>query len=282
VTRSAVVGNADPIRGDLTPALRGNRRDGLLRRIGLEPMVSDIVGRFLDEAIPASEGSALDAGCGRKSQLEPFRPRLRRLIGLDIHEPARKPRLLNRFVRADVCTDGDAFPPGSFDVVLSSFTVEHFTDPRAAFENIHRWLRPGGTLVLSTVNRSHPLVGAYLGLSPRLRHRLQRLVKYSDADAHPVVGAANRPAELRAALSEAGFVQIELVMTSYLARAWNRRLTTFALGLLGDLAAHRAPSRRSTIVARARHAAQPAPATAAAPPAAEPAPEPATATAPTG
>jgi SAM-dependent methyltransferase len=281
VTRSATVGKADPIRGDLTPAVHTRRRDELLRRLGLEPMVSDIVGRFLDEAIPASEGRALDAGCGRKSQLEPFRPRLRRMVGLDIHEPARKPRLLNRFVRADVCTDADAFPAGSFHVVLSSFTVEHFADPRAAFKNIYRWLRPGGTLVLSTVNRSHPLVGAYLGLPPPLRHRLQRFVKYSDGDAHPVVGAANRPEELRAALSDAGFVQIELVMTSYLARAWNRRLATFVLGLLGDLAAHRVPSRRSTIVARARHPAAPGtPPTAAAPQAAEP--EPATATAPTG
>jgi SAM-dependent methyltransferase len=282
VTRSAVIGKADPVRGNLAPA-RGSRRDDLLRWLGLEPMVTDIVGRFLDEAIPASEGRALDAGCGRKSQLEPFRTRLRRLVGVDIHEPSRKPRSLNRFVRADVCTDGDAFPPGSFDVVLSSFTVEHFADPRAAFQNMHRWLRPGGTLVLSTVNRNHPLVGAYLGLSPRLRHRLQRLVKYSDADAHPVIGAANRPDELRAALGDAGFVQVELVMTSYLARAWNRRLTTFALGLIGDLAAHRVPSRRSTIVARARHTGTTgAPATGAAAPAAKPAPEPATATAPTG
>jgi SAM-dependent methyltransferase len=215
-------------------------------------MVTDIVGRMLDEALPSSDGRALDAGCGRKTQLAAFRPRLIRLVGLDIHQPTRTQRWYDRFVRADVCTNPDAFPPESFDVVLSSFTVEHLADPRAAFRNIYRWLAPGGTLVLSTVNRSHPLVGAYLGLSPRVRHRLQRLVKRSEADAHPVVGAANRPDELRAALSDAGFAEVELVMTSYLAHAWNRRLVTFALGLLGDLAAHRVPSRRSTIVARAR------------------------------
>jgi 2-polyprenyl-3-methyl-5-hydroxy-6-metoxy-1,4-benzoquinol methylase len=227
-------------------------RDQLLRSVGLEPMVSDIVSRLIDESLPPSDATALDAGCGRRSLLASFRPRVRELVGLDVHEPARKPGWLDRFVRADVCTDGGAFPPETFDVVLSSFTVEHLADPPAAFRNLYRWLKPSGSVVLSTVNRSHPLVGAYLSLSPRLRHRLQRLVKYSEADAHPVVGAANRPDELRRALERAGFTDVELVMTSYLARAWNRRLPTFALGLLGDLAVHRVPSRRSTIVARAR------------------------------
>jgi SAM-dependent methyltransferase len=215
-------------------------------------MVSDIVSRLVNESLTSSDATALDAGCGRRSLLASFRPRIRELVGLDVHAPAKMPRGLDRFVRADVCTDGDAFPGESFDLVLSSFTVEHLADPPAAFRNLYRWLKPGGSVVLSTVNRNHPLVGAYLSLSPRLRHRLQRFVKYSEADAHPVVGAANRPDDLRRALEQAGFTDVELVMTSYLARAWNRRLPTFALGLLGDLAVHRVPSRRSTIVARAR------------------------------
>jgi SAM-dependent methyltransferase len=219
-------------------------------------MVTEVVGEMLDESLPDSGARALDAGCGRRSQLAAFRPRIAELVGLDVHAPAKTPRWLDRFVRADVCTEADAFPPESFDLVLSSFTVEHLADPPAGFRNIYGWLRPGGTLVLSTVNRNHPLVGAYLGLSPGLRHRLQRFVKYSDADAHPVVGAANRPEDLRIALSGAGFTGIELVMTSYLARAWSRRVATFVLGLLGDLAAHRVPSRRSTIVARARRPAE--------------------------
>jgi SAM-dependent methyltransferase len=248
----AVVGKAGPVTGQ-GPSFSG--RDQFLRTVGLEPMLSDIVARLLDESIPSSNATALDAGCGRKSQLAAFRPRIRELVGLDVHTPAKKPRWLDRFVQADVCAGGDAFPAETFDVVLSSFTVEHLADPTAAFRNLHRWLKPGGTLVLCTVNRSHPLVGAYLSLSPRLRHRLQRLVKYSEADAHPVVGAANRPDDLRRALAAAGFADVEMVMTSYLARAWNRRLPTFALGLVGDLAAHRVPSRRSTIVARARRSA---------------------------
>ena len=52
--------------------------------------------------------------------------------------------------------------------------------------------------------------------------------------------------------SEAGFVAIQVRTTAHLARAWQRRLPAFGLGLLGDVAAQRFPERRSTIVARAR------------------------------
>jgi len=49
----------------------------------------------------------------------------------------------------------DRLPDASFDVVLSSFTLEHFADPLAALVNLRYWLRPGGTLVATTVNRRH-------------------------------------------------------------------------------------------------------------------------------
>ena len=42
------------------------------------------------------------------------------------------------------------------------------------------------------------------------------------------------------------------VTTDHLSRAWSRTLPTWGLGLMGDLAAHSMPGRRSTIVARAR------------------------------
>jgi len=81
---------------------------------------------------------------------------------------------------------------------------------------------------------------------------LQRTVKATAADAHPLVGACNTPRQVRHALAEAGFAAVEVRTTSHLARAWRRRLPTYGLGLLGDLAAKRLPERRSTIVARAR------------------------------
>ena len=236
----------------MTAARAEPLRIAVLPRLGLRPSTGEVVRAFLDRALPAAGASALDAGCGRVSALASFRKRVADLAGVDLHVPDRPLPWLDRFVLADLCRDREAFPGESFDVALSSFTVEHFADPEAAFGVIRGWLRPGGWLVLSTVNRRHPFVRAYLSVPARLRAALQRLVKASAADAHPLVGACNTPGDLRAALERTGYVDVEIVTTDHLARAWARRLPAYAVGLLGDLAAHSLPPRRSTIVARAR------------------------------
>jgi SAM-dependent methyltransferase len=240
-------------------------REPLLRRLGLVPPVGDLVREALDEAIGGAEArrdlgaaprpavTALDAGCGRHSALARYRPRLARLVGVDIHVPAsRAMPYLDAFVATDVCGGPDAFAPASFDVILSAFTAEHFVDPPAALRNFATWLRPGGALVLTTVNRRHPFVRAYLGLPDPLRRRLQPIVKATAADAHPLVGTCNDPAAIRAALAAAGFTGIRLTTVGHLARAWGRHRLTFALGVAGDLLARGLPSRRSTIVVTAR------------------------------
>jgi SAM-dependent methyltransferase len=249
------------VEGTATPELTGTppphtsrepRRIRLLARLGLRPSTQEVVARFLDEGLPSGDGVALDAGCGRLSQLVPFRSRIGRFVGVDIHTPAKPLEWLDEFAVADLCSDIEAFPRASFDLALSSFTVEHFADPPGAFRTIAAWLRPGGWLVITTVNRAHPFVNAYLSLPPWLGRPLQRVVKATTADAHPLVGVCNTPADVRRALQDTGYVDIEIVTTDHLARAWGRRLPTYVVGLIGDLAAHRLPGRRSTIVVRAR------------------------------
>jgi SAM-dependent methyltransferase len=243
------------------------RRFAVLGRLGLRPTVTDLVRDRLDAAFARAEPGAtgdggppddvtvdaLDAGCGRVSALLRYRPRIRRLVGADLHEPppGALPHL-DAFVAVDLCGDAGAFPAASFDVVLSSFTAEHFADPRAAFRNLRAWTRPGGTVVLTTVNRRHPFVAAYLGMPDLVRRPLQRLVKATAADAHPLVGVCNDPATIRRALEDAGFTEVRIATVPHLARAWGRRLPAWLLGLIGDLAAQPFASRRSTIVADAR------------------------------
>ena len=233
-------------------------RFALLPRLRIEPPVGSLVHEALDDAIGAAEqrGSssvaALDAGCGRVSALRTFRPRIGRLVGADIHHPPTPLPHLDEFAIVDLCREPDGFPAESFDVVLSSFTLEHFADPRAAVANLRRWLRPGGTLVATTVNRRHPFVAGYLGLPEGARRRLQPLVKARAADAHPLVGACNDPASVRSAFLDAGFTDVRLTTVGHLARAWGRHWPTFALGLAGDLLTVPLPSRRSTIVAVGR------------------------------
>ena len=218
---------------------------------------AELVRAALDDAFTRAErrGGAvavLDAGCGRISALKPYRPRIARFVGADIHPPAPGALpYLDEFVTADLCGDVAAFPAASFDVVLSSFTVEHFADPVAAFRNLRQWLRPGGRLVITTVNRRHPFVWAYLSMPERFQRPLQRIVKASAADAHPLVGVCNDPATIRRALAMAGFQDVRLETVSHLAQAWGRRRWTRPIGWLGDALARGSPSRRSTIVASA-------------------------------
>lgn len=233
-------------------------RFALLSRLGITPPVGSLVHQALDDAISDAEArgngpvTALDAGCGRVSALRPFRARIGRLVGVDVHQPATPLPHLDAFAVVDLCVSTDAFEPGTFDVVLSSFTLEHFADPPVALANLRRWLRPDGTLVVTTVNRRHPFVAGYLGMPDALRRRAQPIVKASAADAHPLVGKCNDPAAVRDALTAAGFGDVRVSTVGHLARAWGRHWPTFGVGLVGDLLAARLPSRRSTIVAVAK------------------------------
>jgi SAM-dependent methyltransferase len=257
---------------------RERRRFAILPRLGIWPASSEIVKRELESAFEAASGGApppasgasprdgaappgppsppglmvLDAGCGRVSALRPFRPRIARFVGADIHAPATGALAhLDEFATVDLCTDDTAFAPRTFDVILSSFTVEHFADPDAAFRNFRGWLRPGGRLVITTVNRRHPFVWAYLAMPGLVRGRLQRLVKATAADSHPIVGACNSPGELQRALAAAGFADVRVTTVGHLARAWGRRWPTYLVGLAGDLLTQGVPSRRSTLVVSA-------------------------------
>jgi SAM-dependent methyltransferase len=227
-----------------------------------------LVRQALDEAFAAAERdgrpvTALDAGCGRVSALRPYRSAIAWFVGADLHRPPRgSVPYLDAFAEVDLCADADAFPPATFDIVLSSFALEHLAEPRRALANLRRWLRPGGRLVATTVNRRHPFVAAYLGLPDPIRRRAQPLVKASAADAHPLVGACDSPDEVADALHAAGFAAVRIRTTAHLERAWVRRRWTRLLGWAGDRLTDRHPARRSTIVAIAvaPRAAEPSPA----------------------
>jgi SAM-dependent methyltransferase len=231
----------------------------LLDVAGPRPSLAELRTTLLDEAFAEIEPrtraggrspDVLDAGCGVGSPLARYRARIGRFSGADLHEPAPDEMpYLDTFVRADLCRDRDAFAPGSIDLVLSNFTMEHFGDPPAALANMARWLRPGGHLIVTTVNRRHPFVGLYLSLPRSLRTAVQHVVRPTDA--HPLVGACNDPRAVANALRGAGLEAVRVQTVGHLARAWQRRWPTLLLGLLGDLAVGPFPSRRSTIVATA-------------------------------
>ncbi len=101
--------------------------------------------RRLREAIadlPAGD-TVLDYGCGLMPYRDLFEPRFRSYLGADLEG--------NPQASVTIRPDGSLpLPDGSVDVVLSSQTLEHVTDPTAYLAEAYRVLRPGGRLVLST------------------------------------------------------------------------------------------------------------------------------------
>ncbi len=92
------------------------------------------------------------------------------------------------------------FAEGSFDVVVSNSTLDHFAsfaDLECSIAELHRVLRPGGELILTLDNPANPLVALRNGLPFAWLHRVGLVPYY--------VGATCGPRRLSRLLTHAGF-----------------------------------------------------------------------------
>jgi SAM-dependent methyltransferase len=192
--------------------------------------------------------SVLEAGCGRTTRLARFRDRIGRLAGVDLDESGgRMNESLDEFAVADLCGTLP-FPDGTFDLVYSNFVVEHLERPPAAFAEWHRVLRPGGSVVVVTSNRSNPLMAAARVLPQRLRTAIKgRGPGAAARDVFPARYRANTPGALTSQLGQAGFLPVQVVPVATLHRYAGERRT--AAAALRALERGLPPRLRSTIVA---------------------------------
>ena len=156
----------------------------------------------------------LDAGCGGGLLSEALAARGARVTGIDLtpqlievaklhlHESG-----LDVDYRVQGAEDLARAEPEAFDVACCLELIEHVPDPAALLRALADLLRPGGALVLSTLNRTpQAFVGAILGaeyllrLLPRGTHRYARFM---------------RPSELAAMLRDAGMQLVELAGLGY-------------------------------------------------------------------
>lgn len=118
-----------------------------------EAVVHRRVADLLREVSPRP-GRLYDVGCGSGGLAGVLRPWLSEYVGVDI---ARYPGFPEapwaRFVQADLNAPRFPLADGAADVVVSVETIEHLENPRAFLRELHRLLKPGGVLVLTTPNQ---------------------------------------------------------------------------------------------------------------------------------
>jgi len=156
-------------------------------------------------------------------------PEARRVVGMDVAwstaRAARQrcPAGSFFFLAGDVRELG--FPSGTFDLVVSTSTLDHFdsrAELRAAIRELARVLRPGGTLVITLDNPANPTY--YL---------LRWMSRFSWAPFS--LGRTASAAELNRSLREAG---MEVLGNDWLIHNPRLLSTAIFLGLRRALGAH--------------------------------------------
>jgi len=105
--------------------------------------------------IGASEVNILEAGCGKKWPLD-LAGLDYRLTGIDIDEGGLELRKkqqndLDVAILADLCSV--ELDEEQFDIVYSSYALEHINGAEIALENFLKWLKPGGFMILKFPDR---------------------------------------------------------------------------------------------------------------------------------
>jgi 2-polyprenyl-6-hydroxyphenyl methylase/3-demethylubiquinone-9 3-methyltransferase len=169
---------------------------------------------WIDGLCPVSGLKVLDVGCGGGILAEAMALKGAHVKGIDLAEKALKVAQLHS-LESGVSVDYEeiatealaAREPGQYDLVTCMEMLEHVPDPASIVRACSTLVRPGGTVVFSTINRNpksflFAIVGAeyVLRLLPRGTHEYAKFIK---------------PSELAEAARAAGLSLIEMVGMHY-------------------------------------------------------------------
>jgi SAM-dependent methyltransferase len=155
--------------------------------------------------------SVLDVGCAQGTLALLLAERRKRVVGVDIRQSFLD-YAKTRYERGDIellaANVFDRPPLGTFDLVFGNQIIEHLVYPAAFLEILASYVRPGGTIVVSTPNhdyfKSHLLSYTALG-DPRQHEHKQFSAGGGDHF------FAYTEDELRQAAGEAGLEVAEFV-----------------------------------------------------------------------
>jgi 2-polyprenyl-6-hydroxyphenyl methylase/3-demethylubiquinone-9 3-methyltransferase len=169
---------------------------------------------WIDGLCPVSGLKVLDVGCGGGILAEAMATKGASVKGIDLAEKSLKVAQLHS-LESGVSVDYEeiatealaAREPGSYDLVTCMEMLEHVPDPASIVRACSTLVRPGGTVVFSTINRNpksflFAIVGAeyVLRLLPRGTHEYAKFIK---------------PSELAEAARSAGLSLLQMVGMHY-------------------------------------------------------------------
>jgi SAM-dependent methyltransferase len=178
------------------------------------------------------DASALDLGAGRGANpATAFREEVREVFGVDVDDAV----LENQDVDdARVIGEDGRIPyeDERFDLIVSSYVLEHVEDPVSFFSEVARVLRPGGVFVARTPNHLH-----YVPLIARLTP--QRFHVYINArrgreeqDTFPTCYRANSPTAVRQLAEGAGLEVVDIQRHDGRPEYLRFNALTYSVGLL--------------------------------------------------
>ena len=176
-----------------------------------DPTIRSPFDIFADRLARQARGRWLDAGCGRRSlpkwrseELDRLREAGVVLFGCDSDLLA----LTERRDPGSVCAatlDELPFPDASFDFVSANMVFEHLVKPEITVRELARVTRPGGRILVHTVNGLHYL--AWIArLTPHRFHQwiVERTEGRAGKDVYPTQYRANTVGRLRRLFEDTG------------------------------------------------------------------------------
>lgn len=162
-----------------------------------------------------SKKRVLDLGCGAGGVIELFSRSIYLPVGIDIDHNSLQRHRATAVQRVQGRLERIPFTSGTFDLVISSWTLEHLAAPEPVFQELARVLTSNGHFIFIAPN-ARSLIVRLNRLMPKVAQtRLVRsLYGRTEQDTFPALYRANTPARVEQLAESAGLQRVMLQTVS--------------------------------------------------------------------